>query len=420
MNLNVDINLTEGQKAAYELCHDPKNKVVTLCYSRQCGKSVLCELMVIEYLCKTGTFNGYLTPSYQLGRKVMKEIVSLLEPAGVVKRANGSTLTIETIFGSTLQFFSAEAYRSIRGNTIDGILVVDEAAYMADELPNGENFWANVVLPVTKARKPLILMVSTPCGQKGFFFDYYNRGVNGWKGYASLKRTIYDDGLVSSEEIEELKKGISSLAFRQEFLCEFIEDASSFFQGFAKCFDTDKFSGGRCWIGIDLAGNGQDATIVTIVNERGEVRQEEVDGSLDSKYGKIAKIVNSIRPVAVYAENNGLGTPMINEIRKKLNGVKLIEWTTTNTSKEEIVSELAVAIAGGEVHFMTGETKLYSELQDFVVTVSKSRKLTFAARAGKHDDRVMSLAIALRCKKDCKHLGKNNNVFIKRFNRLFI
>ena len=45
--------------------------------------------------------------------------------------------------------------------------------------------------------------------------------------------------------------------------------------------------------------------------------------------------------------------------------------------------------------------------------------MQFEAQSGKHDDRILSACIALKCKQDFKYLGKNNNNFIltnaKRF-----
>ena len=79
---------------------------------------------------------------------------------------------------------------------------------------------------------------------------------------------------------------------------------------------------------------------------------------------------------------------------------KIKEWSTTNASKEEIISDLAVDIANKNIHFKKDDTQLFNELSNFVVSVSKSRKLTFAARGGGHDDRVMSLALAAKAKKD--------------------
>lgn len=420
MKVNFQINLTEGQKAAYELCHDRHNKRVVLCYSRQSGKSVLAEILLIEYLFKKNTFNAYISPTFQLGRKVYKEITQLLEDSGVIKKANSTTLTIETIYGSTLQFFSAEAYTAIRGTTVSGVLIIDEAAYIQDILPNGENFWGNVVMPITKARKPLVVMISTPCGKQGFFYDFYLRALNKEEGTAYLVRTIYDDGLVTKDEIEEIRKSIPPKAFEQEFECKFLDSSLTFFEGFENCFGDYSYTPGKEWLGIDISGNGEDETIITKINQVNEVKQYLITGTLDMKYRKIADIINNSNAVAVYMENNGLGAPIINEVKKLVRHKnRIYEWSTSNSSKEEIISSLAVRIANKEIHFSKSDTDLFSQFGTFVSTITKSKKLTFSAQQGKHDDRVMSLAIALKCKDDFKYSIINNNNFVRTNQKLF-
>jgi hypothetical protein len=420
MRINFDIQLTEGQKAAYNLCHDKNNKRVILCYSRQSGKSVLAEILLIEYLFKKNTFNAYISPTFQLGRKVYKEITQLLENSGVIKKANSTTLTIETIYGSTLQFFSSEAYTAIRGTTVSGVLIIDEAAYIQDVLPNGENFWGNVVMPLTKARKPLTVMISTPCGKTGFFYDFYLRALNKEEGTAFLVRTIYDDGLVTKEEIEEIKKSIPAKAFEQEFECKFLDSSLTFFEGFENCFGKYPYHHGKEWIGVDLAGGGEDETILTKINDANEVFQYKITGTLDMKYRKIADIINESNPVAAYLENNGLGAPMINEIKKLVrHKSKLYEWSTTNSSKEEIISSLAVKIANKEIYFNDEDTELFGQFGTFISKISKSKKLTFGAQEGKHDDRIMSLAIAMQCKEDFKYNSAKNMNFVRTNTKLF-
>lgn len=412
MNLNFNINLTSGQKAAYELAHKKGVKTIVLRWSRQCGKSVLAEVLLIEYLCKSNTFNAYISPTFQLGRKVYKEITQLLEKTGIVKKANSSTLTIETVFGSTLQFFSAEAYTAIRGTTISGVLIIDEAAYIKDIMPNGELFWGNIVMPITKARKPLIVLISTPCGKQGFFYDFYLRALNNEEGIVELSRTIYDDDLVSEKDIEEIKKSIPDMAWRQEFLIEFLDSSLTFFIGFENCFSDFHYSKGKEWIGIDLSGNGQDETIVARINDRDEIKIHKIDGTLDQKYIQIANLINQVNPVAIYMENNGIGTPMINEVKKLVkNSSRIYEWLTTNSSKEEIISKLAVKIANKDIHFNNEDTELYSQFGTFVCKISKTKKLTFAAQEGKKDDIVMATAIALQCKEDFKYSGNINIAF---------
>ena len=406
--------MTEGQKSAYNLCHDKKIKTVVLCYSRQCGKSVLAEVLLCEYLFKPHRFNAYISPTFQLGRKVYKEMTQLLESTGIIKKANASTLTIETIYNSTLQFFSAEAYTAIRGTTVSGILVIDEAAYIQDVLPNGEQFWGNVVMPITKARKPLTVLISTPCGKTGFFYDFYLRAMNKEDGIVQLTRTIYDDSLVSEKEIEEIKKSIPPKAFLQEFECKFLDSSLTFFEGFENCFEYFKYNTTKEWCGLDISANGQDETILARINSENQVKIHKITGTLDQKYQKLAKLLNEIQPVATYMENNGVGMPFINEVKKLVNRKSNIyEWTTTNSSKTEIISQLAVDIANKDIHFHKDDTELYSQFGTFISKISKTKKLTFGAQDGKHDDQIMATAIALKCKNDFKYSGKPNMNFVK-------
>lgn len=419
MKVNFKIKLTNGQEEAYRLAHEKDTKQLVLVWSRQSGKSVFAEIMLIENLLKKNKFSAYISPTFQLGRKVYKEIVNLLDGKGIIKKANSSTLTIETITNSTLQFYSVESYTAIRGTTVNGVLICDEAAYYPDVLPNGENIWGNVIMPITKARQPLTILISTPCGKQGFFYDFYLRALNGEDGIKYLERTIYDDNLVNKEQIEEIKRSIPPKAFEQEFMCKFLDSSLTFFQGFENCFVKDmQYNGTKEWIGVDLSGDGTDETIVTKVNDNNQVIQYKIEGTLDQKYRKIADIINQTNPVASYIENNGLGAPMINEIKKLVKRKSNIyEWNTSNSSKEEIISYLAVKVANKELYF--NDSELYSQFGTFICKISKTKKLTFAAQEGKKDDRVMSLAIALRCMEDFKYQGINKNKFIltnaKRF-----
>ena len=100
-------------------------------------------------------------------------------------------------------------------------------------------------------------------------------------------------------------------------------------------------------------------------------------------------------------EINGIGAVMMNEIEKLVsNKSKLREWTTTNQTKESAVSSLAMAIANKDIKFNQSDNELYSELGTFIVKYTKTGKMQFEAQSGKHDDRCMSLAIALQAKQD--------------------
>ena len=419
MKINFNIDLTKKQKEAYDIIHSKDCQFLIARWSRQCGKTVFAEIMLIEYLCKKNTFNAYISPTFSQGKKVYSELTQLLESSGIIKKANAADLKIESIYGSTLKFFSMESPTSIRGNTVSGILVLDEAAFFPIQLADGSDPYYNVIFPTIKARKPKVLVISTPNGRQGMFHDLYLNAYNGVKGYYQLTASIYDDDLITKEEIEELKKGYPPLAFKQEFEVEFLDNALTVFPNFENCFD-GHFERGKCWIGIDPSSVGEDNTIVSIINKDNQVRQIKVDGTLDQKYDKIAKIINEFNPIAAYIENNSIGEVMANEIRKKLRRKSnFYTFTTTNESKKQYISLLAVAIANNEIHFEEDNRLLYSELSTFTFKLTKGGNITYAARDGFHDDTVTSLGICLQCREDFQYKVINKGNFIRTFNKFY-
>lgn len=377
------------------------------------GKTVFAEIMMIEYLCIPHTFNAYISPTFAQGKKVFAELTQLLDGTGIIKKANAADLKIESVYGATLKFFSMESPTSIRGNTVSGILVMDEAAFFPTQLSTGEDPYYNVIFPIIKARKPKVLVISTPNGRQGMYYDLYLKAFNGEKGYHQLTAKIYDDDLITNKEIEELKRGYPPLAFKQEFEVEFLDNALTVFPNFSTCFD-GHYDGGKCWIGIDPSSVGDDNTIVSIINTEGQVKQYKVDGTLDQKYDRIAKIINDYHPQATYIENNSIGEVMANEIKKKLiRKSNFYTFTTTNETKKQYISLLAVDIANNAIHFEEDNRLLYSELSTFTFKLTKAGNITYAAKEGYHDDTVTSLGVCLQCREDFKYTGENNYHFVK-------
>ena len=332
-------------------------------------------------------------------------------PKEFISKANASDLYIESITGSQLRFFSGEAAQAARGSNCTK-LIIDEAAYIKQEI-DGQDFYYNIVMPLTKVHCNKIIMISTPKSTNGFFYELCMQAISGeHPDMLYIKRTIYEDALITPQEIEELKKGYPPMAWRCEFECTFLANALTVFPNFETCFD-GKYTGGKCWIGIDPSSVGEDNTILTVVNERNEVRQYKIDGDLDTKYSQIARYINQYNPTATYIENNSIGEVMANEIKKKLNRKSnFYTFSTTNETKKDYIGLLAVAIANNDIHFEQDNKLLYSELGTFSYRLTKTGNITYAALDGKHDDTVTSLGIALQCKEDFKTGGNPDLSFV--------
>lgn len=420
MNVQFDIQLSKSQQEVYDLVQDKRYKYITVVFSRQSGKTVLMLVLCIQWMFQKNMSIAYICRNFVLAKRLYKELIKIL-PKEIIKSANGTDLAIESTYGTTLNFYSAEQGASLRGQTFN-YMICDEFSFHKMEQPDGTHLWNDILSPTLKARGKKCIFVSTPLGKNNIFYDMYQRGLSDeFPKYASILKTIYDDGFITNDEIEEIKKSIPELSFKQEYLCEWMEDGLSFFQGYSDCFDIDKYSGTKSWIGIDCSGDGSDSTICAKISENGAVELFEAVGTLDMKYRQVADFINKNNPVAVYGEVNGLGNPMLLEIKRLVrNKSKIYDWVTSNSSKEEIISNMAVEIANKNLHFLKNDMKLYNELGNFVVTVSKSRKLTFAARGNGHDDRVMATAIALKCRSDFLYSGNNNLNFVATKQKLFI
>ena len=112
---------------------------------------------------------------------------------------------------------------------------------------------------------------------------------------------------------------------------------------------------------------------------------------------------------------------MANEIKKKLNRKSnFYTFATTNDSKKQYISMLAVDIANHTIHFEEDNRLLYGELSTFTYKLTKAGNITYAARDGFHDDTVTSLGICLQCREDFKYAGKPNINFALTKSKLFI
>ena len=409
MKVNFNIQFNKPQQDMLSLIDNPQNKYILAAMSRQIGKSVLCKVLCTKWLLEPNKEIGYLTPTLKLSKKFFNDLTSVI-PESLLVKSNASDLVIQSTTGSTLYFYSAEQGNRIRGNTFD-YLILDEAAFYKED-QGANHIWYSILQPTIKVKGKKIIMVSTPNGCQGFWYDLIQKAIKGTKGYSFIKRTIYDDSMC--QDIEEIRSSTPDLMWRQEYLVEFIAGANTFFTGYHNCYDDTMYFNWNqpLWAGIDWSSTGKDETIVTFINGLNQIIQYNIEGDLDSKYSQIASILNKYSLKGVYAEDNSIGSVMINELKKQMRQKNVLKpFTTTNDSKTEIVTELALSLEKEELTY--NDLQLDRQLGAFGYSVSKTKKLTFEGK-GEHDDRVMSLAMALKAKKDMVYYSASNFAFAGR------
>lgn len=370
-------------------------KVYVVKARRQVGKSILVEQELLRFAINFArTTNACVSPTLSQARKVFQDIIDCIGDSGVVKKKNETLLEIELINGSRIFFKSAEQRESLRGYTISGILCIDECAFISDDI-------FNTVIPWCNVHKAPILLTSTPKFKEGFYWSYWNLGLDPDNmNVESFDFNDFDTSmLLSPDKLEEYRKILPSGQFRTEYLGEFLDADGIVFQGFKECVGfSDSYQ--KLYVGIDWGtGNGEDSTSISVLNER----CEQVfyfnfnDKNTTAQIEFISEFLNRHRGVIklVVPELNSIGTPMTELLRNKCPWVKIEGVTTTNTSKCDMVNALQVAFEQKKIKILDEERQL-RELSMYEAQFNpKTKNITYNAPRGHHDDTVIALGLSL-------------------------
>ena len=374
---------------------DGKYFVVSI--GRQFGKTLLGENQALKWAVENNWKVGWISPTYKQCKKVFKEIVRAMGKNPFITSANHSDLVLNFTTGSTMLFYSAEAYDSIRGETFDA-LVGDEVAFWKPEA------WNEVLKATVLVKGKKVLLLSTPKG-KNQFYTLFNQSINN-DNYHSFYGTSFDNPFIERSEIEDARRMLPDHIFRQEYLAEFLDDASSVFRNIKECIDTGEETR-TLFAGVDL-GRADDYTVLTIVDQNNrEVyceRWRHLEWS--TIISNVVTQLNKYKP-NVLIESNGAQDAIYEQIRDKVtyNKSKVKPFVTTSKSKQAIVENLIVAFENKEIGII-GKDWQISELEAFTYEYNlKTRQIKYSAPSGLHDDYVMSRAICNEAHKIMKSSG---------------
>jgi hypothetical protein len=108
--------------------------------------------------------------------------------------------------------------KTIRGFSGTSLLVLDEAARVEDEL-----YFA--VRPMLAVSGGALMMLTTPYGKRGVFFEEWSGG-HGWERY---EVSASQCPRISEEFLEEERASLPPFIFRQEYECSFEETEDQVF-----------------------------------------------------------------------------------------------------------------------------------------------------------------------------------------------
>lgn len=359
------------------------------------GKTYLLENLLIKTaLEKPGSRNFMISPTNAQNLRIFTEISRAT--VDLLRKANGSSMLIEFRNGSVIQFRSGESGDSLRGYTVKrgGILAIDEGAFLSREV-------YEIVMPLVSKEGCTLVIASTPDSMDGMYYSLWSRE----DGVIRINWSDYIDQMYSKEELDFYRSVYSDRRFRTEILGEFAVGEGTVFSGIANCVSpVELIRKGNLVAGIDFgSGNLQDSTVITFIDEDLQViaQYDTNDKPPMEQIDWLARLLLDYKPARVLAEKNGLGSVYFDALKQKCPIVT--PWITTNDSKTAIVDDLAAHIEKGRIKFQPKCEKLLEQLQVYRETQSSTGKRVFNAPPGKHDDFVISTALALRARKSGRY-----------------
>ena len=355
---------------------------------RQVGKSCLAALLLIEYAITGKCISVVVEPTQAQSRRLYKQITDMMVKTGMVKSANSQLLTMEFSNGSEILFKSAEQRDALRGFTVSGLLVIDEAAFIQDPI-------FEILYPTCDANNAPILVISTPLFCSGEFYNLYTRGMNGNKHTKSYDWSTYDTSkYLSPEKLQHYRETISPLKFKSEYLGEFISEGSYIFGDINNCIYIGENKNKPVYAAIDWgAGNGGDWTVMIMMDELGVVTSiySMKDVGPVEQIDRLSQVIkdNGIKWVCV--EMNSIGQVYHDMLKRKI-GDRIRKFNTTNESKRSIIEQLITGFQTQRVGIPYDE-ELLLELQHYSAEKTPKGGITYNGADGVHDDYVIALAL---------------------------
>jgi Terminase large subunit, T4likevirus-type, N-terminal len=195
-------------------------KILMNC-SRQSGKSTTAGLLACRTaIYEPGSLILAVSPSLRQSGELFRKVLAFYHAIPSKPRVHAeSALRLELANGSRVISLPGSE-KTTRGYSKAGLIILDEASRIEDALISS----LRPMMAVAKGAR--FVCMSTPWGRRGFFFERWQSADPGW-----LKVEIPAEKCprIPAEFLREQERELGPLLYRQEYCCEFVDDAEALF-----------------------------------------------------------------------------------------------------------------------------------------------------------------------------------------------
>lgn len=385
------LNLPQLRPDQYEIAVTEKKIKVVAC-GRRWGKSLTARTMGFM-MARSGGRVAWVVPTYKNARSTWRECEAIAKDlADYGVEINKTEKIIEFPNGGFLGIYSADNIDALRGDSFH-LVVLDEAAFME------ERAFYEVCLPlIGEVVGGTIMAIGTPHG-RNWFYKLYLDGLAGrdpdvqsW--HAPTTANPHPE---IARFVRIAKRHMPEEAFKQEILAEFIDGAGVVFKNVAEVcvggiYDSPKI--GHTYVcGVDLAKK-KDFTVFNVfdVTDNKQVffrRYQRVDYT--DQAAKLAELHRKWRFSSIVVETNNVGEAFLDICKPYRLPIERV--TTQRDTKIAMIEALIVAFEQKSIELIKNAEQI-DEFTSFESALTNTGFMKYGAPEHRHDDFVMSLALA--------------------------
>lgn len=343
---------------------------------------------------RVGTYY-YFLPTYAQAKKVIwtgadKDGFKFLShfPEQIVKSINQSDMIIELVNGSILQMVGADNIDRIVGTNPIGV-VFSEYSLMKPDV------W-NLISPILRENDGWAIFIMTPRGTN-HAWDLMQTVKND-KNWFVQSLTVDDTQALSKESLEEARLEMPRDLFQQEYYCKFLDSGMGFFRRVDEnTYKVEEYTPKELalyQIGVDLA-KYNDYTVITPFNLNDfHVLKQDSFNQMDYNLQK-ARIENTYlkhNKGRIVIDSTGVGEPVYDDLNAR--GINITPFRFNRTSRTDLLKNLQILLEQDKIKIPNDEV-LLDELKSMSYELNENGGTKIQVPDGKHDDRIMSLALAV-------------------------
>jgi hypothetical protein len=188
--------------------------------SRQWGKSTITAAMAVHraYM-MPDSLVVVLSPSARQSAEFLRKASGFGRRLGIRPRGDGDNeISLQFPNGSRIVGLPGMEH-TVRGFSAVSLMLIDEAARVSDDL-------YHAVRPMLAVGDGDLWLMSTPFGQRGFFYEEWANGGDRWE---RLSVPASECARIPAPFLDEERRTMGDRWFRQEYCCEFVDADGSLF-----------------------------------------------------------------------------------------------------------------------------------------------------------------------------------------------